>query len=77
MLAYGPSDVASIEYLKENDAAFVIDDKEKLKEKLIELLGNDALRENIVNNAIKLAAKNHNADTNSQDFYLWMSQFIQ
>jgi len=77
MLAYGPSDVASIEYLKENKAAFIIDDKENLKEKLIELLGNSELRENTIRNATKLAAKNHNSDINSHDFYLWMSQFIR
>lgn len=63
MLAYGPRDVASIDYLIKNNAAFVISDKSKLTAKLEELFVDDKLRESIVKNAVHLAARNHNSSS--------------
>lgn len=74
MLAYGPSDIASIEYLKENDAAFIIDNNTDLKERLIEILNNGNLRENIIKNEIELAQKKHSSEINSNDFHSWLME---
>lgn len=62
LLAYGPKGIASIDYLKENNAAYVITSPENLEKGLTEILKNRELREQIVKNARVLAAKNHNAE---------------
>lgn len=66
LLAYGPEEIASIAYLKDNDAAFVITEKDDLTLKLKEIVSNESLREKIVKNALKLAENNHNMDKNSK-----------
>ena len=59
LIAYGPADIASIEYLKGNDAALVITRAEDLELKLGEFFEDASLRENIKNNALTLADQNH------------------
>ncbi len=61
-LAYGPKEVASIEYLIENKAAVCITDKENLAAGLKEILENASLREERVTNALKLSRKNHSRE---------------
>ena len=51
LLAYGPEGIASIDYLKENDAAYVITQTDRLAEGLTEILSNAKLREQIMGNA--------------------------
>lgn len=62
IFAYGPSDVASIEYLKENRAACVVDDPRLLGDSLLDILENREKRMKYVDNAKELADKNHNSD---------------
>lgn len=62
ILAYGPSDVASVEYLKENHAACVVDAPERLEDTLSDILVNREKRREIVKEAMNLAEKNHNPD---------------
>ncbi len=64
ILAYGPSEIASIEYLRENDAAYCISDPLKLEEGLTELIESKELREKYIDNASALAIKNHDSDKN-------------
>lgn len=59
LLAYGPDDVASVEYVKKNHAAFVITEKDDLKEQLRRFLGDEELRNQIEANALALAGQNH------------------
>ena len=66
ILAYGPKEIASIEYLNENDAAFCITDKKDLEAGLKELIENENKRKQIVANALALAKKNHDSKTNCQ-----------
>lgn len=67
MIAYGPNDVASIQYLEDHNAAFCITSPESLEEKLRQLLcTNDINCDVIIANAIKLAAENHNGDKNGK-----------
>lgn len=77
LIAYGPEGIASIDYLKENKAAWTITDPEDLEKGLEEILGNSALREKIVRNARKLAEKNHNADVNPKKVREWLEQIIK
>lgn len=66
LLAYGPPDIASIEYLKENDCACVITKKEELYERLSAIIGDERLRNHYVKNALVVAENNHNAEKNSK-----------
>ena len=59
MLAYGPKEVASIDYLIRNDAAFVATDSDELKDTILRLFTNDTEYNRIAGNALKLAKKNH------------------
>ena len=76
LIAYGPEDIASIEYLKENNAAFVITRPEDLASGMREILTNQALREEIVANARRLAAKNHDTAMMSKKVRSWLQEAI-
>lgn len=77
LLAYGPEGIASIDYLKENNAAYVITDQGCLAEKMKEILLNAELREQIMKNARALAALNHNADINPKKLRNLLESFVE
>ena len=64
LLAYGPAEVASIEYLIENEAAFCATSEDELASVLTELLTDEEKRELTVKNALALAKKNHDSEVN-------------
>ena len=76
LIAYGPEGIASIDYLKENNAAYVITRPEDLESGLTEILTNAALREQIIKNARALAARNHNADVNPKKVREWLENIV-
>ena len=65
LIACGPEDVASVEYVKKNNAAFVITEKDDLKAEMKRFLEDEQLRQQIVENARRLAGANHGM-TNSR-----------
>lgn len=77
LIAYGPEGIASIDYLKENNAAYVISRPEDLEKGLTEILTNVALREQIIKNARALAKRNHNADVNPKKVREWLEQVTE
>ena len=76
IIAYGPEGIASIDYLKRNNAAYVITKQENLEIGLNEILTNIGLRERIIKNARALAEENHNVVMNSQKVRMWMAQLL-
>ena len=76
LIAYGPEGIASIDYLKENNAAYVITRPEDLESGLTEILTNAALREQIIKNARALAERNHNADVNPKKVREWLENIV-
>lgn len=76
LIAFGPGGIASVDYLKENNAAFVIDDPADLSGGLRRILTDEALRSRTVANARALALKNHNADVNSANVRAWLGHYI-
>ncbi len=76
LIAYGPEGIASIDYLKENGAAYVISRPEDLESGLTEILTNRELREQIVKNARELAIKNHNTEINPKKVRMWLSEVV-
>ncbi len=77
LIAYGPEGIASIDYLKANNAAYVITRPEDLESGLTEILTNKALQMQIVKNARCLATKNHDADVNPDRVRLWLERIVQ
>ena len=59
IFAFGPEEVASIDYLKRNQSAVCCTKPEDLSRSLQELIRNSTLREKVVSNALALSAKNH------------------
>lgn len=76
LIAYGPEGIASIDYLKENNAAYVITSPDDLETGLTEILGNKGLREEIIKNARALAQKNHSVDVNPKKVRQWLQEAI-
>lgn len=72
LIAYGPEELASIAYLKKNKAAFVITRPEDLKGELWKILTNAEIREQIVENARRLAVKNHDESVNPKKVREWL-----
>lgn len=66
LLAFGPSDVASIAHLKRNNAAYIIDDESKLEEQLCQFINNKDLRRQLLDNARQTATKYHNSSVNHE-----------
>ena len=77
IIAYGPEGIASIDYLKENRAAYVITDPEKLETGLREILTDGQLRAQIVQNARDLAKKNHDPQTNPARVRAWLEEVCE
>ncbi len=76
LIAYGPEGIASIDYLKQHNAACVITKREDLREKLREVLTNAALRQEILRNARALAAQNHDATIYPKKVRGWLQAAI-
>lgn len=66
IFAYGPPEVASMQYLIDNRAAFCITEAEKLEDGLRKLIENEKLRQEFVSNALTLAEKNHDLEKNGK-----------
>ena len=76
LIAYGPAGIASIDYLKEHRAAYVITRPEDLRSGLKEILTNAGLREQIIRNARALAAKNHDSSIYPKKVRGWLQGAI-
>lgn len=68
IFAYGPSDLASMEYLKENEVAFTCYEKNKLKQVLESAISNRELRDYYSSRGIELAKNNHDIEDVSKRF---------
>lgn len=77
LVAFGPGEIASMDYLKRNGAAYTICDPQSLSAGLKEVLTDETLRKQIVEKARILANKNHSADTNSHNVRQWLEEAIQ
>lgn len=77
MLAYGPCDVASIEYLKDNDCACVISDINNLELILSEIVNSREKRQYYVDNALKVAKVNHNFKNNCEKFIKKLNETVR
>jgi len=65
LVAYGPNNVSSFEHLINSKAAFIIDKKEELIEKLETILFDKSLRRCYAENGLILAEARHNSEKES------------
>jgi glycosyltransferase involved in cell wall biosynthesis len=68
LLAVGPGDVASIEYVRDNEVGRVVtvDSPEAIAATLHELVSDDALRERLRRDGLALAHRNHSREATRQ-----------
>lgn len=76
LFAYGPSDVASLSYLLNNDCAIVCTNKEELKEKLQSLFHGELDLNSITKNALNVSKNNHDAISNSNRLHEGMMEIL-
>lgn len=68
LFAYGSPELASIQYLAENNCAVVATSFAELKAKIYDLLENEKIRKDCINKALNLAIMNHDSKKNSRAF---------
>lgn len=66
ILAIGPKEVNSINYLMRNNAAYIVDDENNIENKLRQFFLDNAIDNEILLNSRTLVDKNHNIDKNSK-----------
>lgn len=66
LLAYGPQDIASIQYLKKNACAAVVTDRKDLEDTIRRLMDSGKLRSNYADKARIVASKNHDSTKQSR-----------
>lgn len=76
LIAYGPSDIASIQYLKKGNAAIIATDEQELQTKLKAILSDKNLRNETVSYARKMAQENHNQINNSTLLISWLKRAV-
>lgn len=62
LLAYGPEEIASIKYVRDNEIGLVANNKEDLEKLLIEISENKINYSEMFENAAKIVEKNHRID---------------
>lgn len=77
IFGYGPDINVGLSYLKKQNAAMVVNSLSDLKEGLLKVLEDLDFRKQIVDNAIRLAEKNHNASSNSNRFIEILNKAIR
>lgn len=63
---YAPKELASSQYLINNDVACVVTEKDKLTETLFHLINDEKFRDQFVSHAVSLALKNHDSKRNGE-----------
>ena len=59
LIAYGPEEIESNEYIKRNEAGIVVNSEKELEIVLENILSGEIDTKSIINNAINLVEKNH------------------
>lgn len=77
ILAVGWSEAASIDYLKKNNAAIVIDEIDKIEETLNNLINNPILIKDYGDKAWEFGKKNHSIQNIQESLLLYFEQLIE
>lgn len=74
---FAPQEIGFCDYLKKNEAAWVINSEDQLKESLKIIISNVDERNKYINNAKILSQKNHNKEKNGKKFYEIMMKEVR
>lgn len=74
LIAYGPEEIASMDYLAEHQAAYIITRQKDLQAGLQEILTDAELRMQIRERGRVLARKNHSMERNPQLLRFWLEE---
>lgn len=77
LIAYGPSELASMQYLRENNVAIVADNITDLKKKICETLIQEDKYNEMVERALNLARKNHSSEAIQKTVVLGLNEAIR
>ncbi|MBQ2927869.1 MAG: glycosyltransferase [Oscillospiraceae bacterium] len=77
LIAYGPQGIASIDYLQEHGAAWVITKPEDLETGLREILTNANLRQQITERARELGKRNHSQEAGPANLRRWFGELCE
>lgn len=67
-LFFAPQEFACAQYLRENEAAYVVSDLPMLEQTLDRLIHEPEVRQRYIENALRLVEKNHSPETNAARF---------
>lgn len=76
LFAYGPKEIASIEYLINTKSAVVVTDPKELHKKLAEFVHDHNERKHVLERARSVALKNHNDQANGKKLRGWLNEAI-
>lgn len=76
LIAYGPEGIASVNYLKENNAAYVVSDRDSLETDLRAILEDTSGYSEVLSNARALAQKNHRSEIISARVRQWLQEAV-
>jgi hypothetical protein len=77
IFAYGPSELASIKYIDQQDAGFVCTHQKDLESVLLKIIENESLRKEYMIKGLKLASINHKGSVNSQKIKTILNKSIK
>lgn len=77
LIAIGPDNIASIKYLKENNAAYVVTDINKIDETLRQLSNSVGMNEDYSKHALKLAEEQHNSYKNGEMLRMVLQNVVE
>lgn len=76
LFAYGPKEIASMDYLIQNDVARVVSEKQELENGLTEIIKNKEMRQKYVDKALIVASQFHNKEINSRKFTAIVNKIV-
>lgn len=76
VLAVGPSNIASMEYLKQYDAAAVVNDVSDIEKTICKLIENENIMRYYARNALNCCKKNHNKRKQQERLYSLINNII-
>lgn len=76
LMILAPKNIALTEYCINNDCAYVVTDKKRLKDKIIKIMEDDDLRSNYIIKANEIVKENHNVCTNSEKLKKFLVDII-
>lgn len=74
---YASDELTSVQYLKDNNCAIIATDREQLVRQLKTALFDEDTRKESVDNALKIAAKNHSMKENKNKFYEFIIESLE